>query len=150
MKRHMQQTPLDLPTLFRRAERMFGGKSITTAYDDGPRRTSYAEWADRTRRLGGVFDELGVSRDGRVGTFCWNSTQHLELYFAAPCTGRVLHTLNSRTFRVCSTRPVHGAAKYSSRWLVEFHEKVPTRPLGEIPSWSRAPPNFRVRAAQSA
>ena len=28
----------------------------------------------------------------------WNSQRHLELYFAAPCTGRVLHTLNVRLF----------------------------------------------------
>jgi fatty-acyl-CoA synthase len=33
-----------------------------------------------------------------VGTFAWNSTRHLELYFAVPCTGRVLHTLNIRLF----------------------------------------------------
>ena len=36
--------------------------------------------------------------DGRVATFAWNTARHLELYFAAPCTGRVLHTLNIRLF----------------------------------------------------
>src|SRR4029077_20076425 len=36
--------------------------------------------------------------DGRVATFAWNTDRHLELYFAAPCTGRVLHTLNIRLF----------------------------------------------------
>ena len=45
-----------------------------------------------------MLDALGVSADGRVGTFAWNSARHLELYFAAPCTGRVLHTLNIRLF----------------------------------------------------
>ena len=40
----------------------------------------------------------GISADGRVGTFAWNSARHLELYFAAPCSGRVLHTLNIRLF----------------------------------------------------
>ncbi|WP_153070026.1 AMP-binding protein, partial [Escherichia coli] len=35
---------------------------------------------------------------GRVGTFCWNTPAHLELYFAVPCSGRVLHTLNIRLF----------------------------------------------------
>jgi fatty-acyl-CoA synthase len=44
------------------------------------------------------LDALGVSADGRVATFAWNSDRHLELYFAAPCTGRVLHTLNIRLF----------------------------------------------------
>src|SRR5207237_2313980 len=56
------------------------------------------EWAARTRRLGGALDRLGISPDGRVGTFAWNTARHLELYFAAPCTGRVLHTLNIRLF----------------------------------------------------
>ncbi len=42
---------------------------------------------------------ISASRaDGRVATFAWNSARHLELYFAAPCTGRVLHTLNIRLF----------------------------------------------------
>ncbi|HKA04404.1 MAG TPA: long-chain fatty acid--CoA ligase, partial [Acidimicrobiales bacterium] len=59
---------------------------------------SYADWADRTRRLGGVLDAMGISADGRVATFGWNTARHLELYFAAPCTGRVLHTLNIRLF----------------------------------------------------
>src|SRR4029077_8867353 len=45
-----------------------------------------------------VLDDLGVSADGRVGTFAWNTARHLELYFAAPCSGRVLHTLNIRLF----------------------------------------------------
>ena len=45
-----------------------------------------------------MLDGLGVSDDGRVGTFAWNTARHLELYFAAPCTGRVLHTLNIRLF----------------------------------------------------
>ena len=45
-----------------------------------------------------MLDALGISADGRVGTFAWNSARHLELYFAAPCTGRVLHTLNIRLF----------------------------------------------------
>ena len=60
--------------------------------------STYAEWAERTRRLGGVLDTLGIAADGRVATFAWNTARHLELYFAAPCTGRVLHTLNIRLF----------------------------------------------------
>ena len=34
----------------------------------------------------------------RVGTFAWNNQRHFELYFAVPCTGAVLHTLNIRLF----------------------------------------------------
>jgi len=33
-----------------------------------------------------------------VGTFAWNNQRHFELYFAIPCTGAVIHTLNIRLF----------------------------------------------------
>jgi fatty-acyl-CoA synthase len=94
----MQDRPLALPHVFHRAEQYFGHKKIVTAEASGETVTTIAEWAVRVRRLAGVLDTLGVSADGRVGTFCWNTGRHLELYLAAPCTGRVLHTLNIRLF----------------------------------------------------
>jgi fatty-acyl-CoA synthase len=71
---------------------------MTTLTTDGVERRTYTEWADRTRRLASALDTLGIAADGRVATFAWNSARHLELYFAAPCSGRVLHTLNIRLF----------------------------------------------------
>jgi fatty-acyl-CoA synthase len=94
----MQDYPLTLTHFFHRAERLFPKKEVVTATPAGVERTSYGDWAERTRRLGGALDTLGVSGDGRVGSFAWNTARHLELYFAAPCTGRVLHTLNIRLF----------------------------------------------------
>ena len=94
----MSSYPLTLPHIFHRAERLFGDKTMTTLTTDGVERRTYAEWADRTRRLAGALDALGIAADGRVATFAWNSTRHLELYFASPCSGRVLHTLNIRLF----------------------------------------------------
>ena len=98
MKGLMQDEPLTLVPLFHRAEQLFGDKGVTTATATGRERMTYGQWADRTRRLAGVLDILGISENGRVGTFAWNSGRHLELYFAAPCSGRVLHTLNIRLF----------------------------------------------------
>src|ERR671920_2485588 len=98
MQAQMQSYPLTLVHPFERAERLFAHKPIVSATPTGIQRTTYGQWAERTRRLGGVLDALGVSADGRVGTFAWTSARHLELYFAAPCTGRVLHTLNIRLF----------------------------------------------------
>src|ERR671929_1976704 len=98
MRGLMQDLPLTIDSIFRHAEQHFGDRTIATNGPDGVTRVPYAEWARRTRRLGGVLDTLGVSADGRVATFAWNSSRHLELYFAAPCTGRVLHTLNIRLF----------------------------------------------------
>jgi fatty-acyl-CoA synthase len=95
----MQDYPLTIDGIFRRVERVFPHKEIVEAMPGtGVRRISYGSWAERTRRLGGVLDDLGISSDGRVATFGWNTARHLELYFAAPCTGRVLHTLNIRLF----------------------------------------------------
>ena len=94
----MQDVPLSQIQLFERAEQLFADNELVTATAVGRERTTYGEWAERTRRLGGVLDDLGISADGRVATFAWNTARHLELYFAAPCTGRVLHTLNIRLF----------------------------------------------------
>lgn len=95
----MQDVPLTLTHFVERAEKLYFDKHITTVTATGSReKISYAEWAERTRRLGGVFDDLGISADGRVASFAWNTARHLELYFGAPCTGRVLHTLNIRLF----------------------------------------------------
>ncbi len=94
----MQDYPLTIVAIFDRAEKLFPDKSVITSTATGLVTRTYAEWAQRTRRLGAVLDTLGISADGRVATFGWNTGNHLELYFAAPCTGRVLHTLNIRLF----------------------------------------------------
>ena len=94
----MMDVPLSLSHIFNRAEHLFPDKKVVTATPTGRERTSYGQWAERTRRLGGALDNLGITSDGRVATFSWNTARHLELYFAPPCTGRVAHTLNLRLF----------------------------------------------------
>jgi fatty-acyl-CoA synthase len=94
----MQDRPLVLPHIFHRAEQLFGHKTLVTGTVGGESTTTVGEWAVRVRRLAAVLDSLGVPADARVATFCWNSSRHLELYLAVPCTGRVLHTLNIRLF----------------------------------------------------
>jgi fatty-acyl-CoA synthase len=94
----MQDYPLTLAHVFHRAEKLWPKKRIVTATATGLEETTYEEWADVTRRLASALGELGVSEDGRVGTFAWNSAHHLQLYFGVPCSGRVLHTLNIRLF----------------------------------------------------
>ena len=98
MRGLMQDFPLTLPHLFERAERLFADKEVVTVTATGRERTTYGSWAERARRLGGALDALGIGADARVATFAWNTARHLELYFATPCTGRVLHTLNIRLF----------------------------------------------------
>jgi fatty-acyl-CoA synthase len=94
----MQDTPLVLDHFFRRGEQLFPTKEVVTAVPGGLQRRSYAEWADRSRRVATVLDQLGVSADGRVGSFAWNTGDHMDLWYSVPCSGRVLHTLNVRLF----------------------------------------------------
>ncbi len=42
---------------------------------------------------------LGVQPGDRVATCAWNHQRHLELYFAVPAIGAVLHTINFRLSR---------------------------------------------------
>src|SRR3954465_9552616 len=119
----MSSYPLTLTHVFRRAERIFPEKGVVTAQRGRLERTTYGEGAEGTRRLAGALDQLGVSADGRVGTFAWNTARHLELYFAAPCSGRVLHTLNIRLFADQLTYVVNHAEDeviFVDRSLVEL------------------------------
>jgi fatty-acyl-CoA synthase len=59
-------------------------------------RFCYRDYCARTHRLAHVLAQLGIKPGERIGTLCWNTHQHLELYFAVPCYGAVLHTLNLR------------------------------------------------------
>lgn len=93
----MQQSPLTIVELFEHAERMHGHKDVVTR-GPAPRGYTYADMAKRVRQLGTAIESLGLDPSARLGTFCWNHQEHLELYYAVPCTGRVLHTLNIRLF----------------------------------------------------
>src|SRR3954468_4339732 len=106
----MMDFPLTITHLFGRAERYHRDKTVLTVTKKGSDVVTYGEWAERTRRLGSVLDHLGLSADARVGTFSWNTGRHLELYFAVPCSGRVLHTLNIRLFPEQLTYIVNHAA----------------------------------------
>ncbi len=106
----MMNVPLTLSHLFGRAERYHHRKTILTNTRNGVVSTTYGAWADRTRRLATVLDQLGLGPDARVGTFGWNTANHLSLYFAVPCSGRVCHTLNIRLFPEQITYIVNHAA----------------------------------------
>ena len=95
----MQDYPLTLPHLFRRAEQLFADKEHRHR-DRRPAASARPTASGPSAPAGSAAcSTTSASRaDGRVGTFAWNTARHLELYFAAPCTGRVLHTLNIRLF----------------------------------------------------
>jgi len=94
----MQDFPLTIEAILRHGERLYGQKQVITRRAGDTERITISQVGQRSRQVAGVLDRLGVSADGRVGSFGWNTANHLALYFGVPCTGRVLHTMNIRLF----------------------------------------------------
>ena len=94
----MQDRPLTINAIFDHSRRVNAGSEVVTFMGDSSRRASYGEVADRAERLAVALKRLGIKQGDRVGTFCWNTQEHMEAYFAIPCMGAVLHTLNLRLF----------------------------------------------------
>lgn len=92
----MMNTPLIMTQMIERAEKFFPKKQVISRGADGIRRLTYKEIGERTRRLASSLEKLGVQHGDRVGTLAWNHHRHLEAYFAIPCSGAVLHTINIR------------------------------------------------------
>ena len=96
MRGLMQEDQLILTRLLERATTYQPDHEILTLTPGGIHRQTYRELGERVARLAGALRDLGVQRGDRVASFAWNSWRHLELYFAVPCLGAVLHTLNIR------------------------------------------------------
>jgi fatty-acyl-CoA synthase len=93
----MMNYPLTLTHFFERSRRLFAKKTLATRVPGQPLfRYTYADFAERTMRLAGLLRDLGIRKGDRVATLAWNSHRHLEVYWAAPLSGAVLHTLNFR------------------------------------------------------
>jgi len=97
MKGLIMDYPLTLTQLFERSRKLFHKKTMATRVPGhGLQRYTYADYADRVARLSAALARLGLQKGDRVGTFAWNSHRHMEVYFAAPLMGMVLHTVNIR------------------------------------------------------
>src|SRR5687768_6210472 len=94
----MQDRPLTITEIFKHGRKIHAQSEVVTFMGDGSRRASFAEVAERIGKLANALQRLGVKAGDRVATFCWNHQEHLEAYFAVPCMGAVMHTLNLRLF----------------------------------------------------
>src|SRR5438270_8775350 len=91
--------PLTLQHVQRRMRACSPDAQVVTLTAPGElKRASFAELGGRIDRLARALQRLGVRQGDRVATFAWNNQRHFELYFAIPCVGAVLHTLNIRLF----------------------------------------------------
>jgi fatty-acyl-CoA synthase len=94
----MQDYELSLQHVLWRVERLHQKKEVVTKLDQGVHRMTNAEMVPRINRLAGALKRLGIKPGDRVATLAFNNHRHLELYYAVPCMGAVLHTLNLRLF----------------------------------------------------
>ena len=95
----MMDYQLTIPKILDRARTVFPEKEVVSVLPSGAKhRYTYADMYQRVGRLMNVLRDLGVKRGDRVATFAWNHFRHVELYYAIPCMGAVLHTLNIRLF----------------------------------------------------
>jgi fatty-acyl-CoA synthase len=96
MRGMMMDYPLTLQQFFERNQRLFGAKEVVSRTKEELHRYTYADYGQRVGRLANALKTLGVHQGDRVGTFAWNTYRHLEFYYAVPCMGAVLHTINIR------------------------------------------------------
>src|SRR5260370_12467348 len=94
----MQDFPLTIGMLFRHGATVHGDSTVVTLEGDRSRSATFRDVAARATRLAAGLARLGVHEGDRVGTFSWNTQEHLEAYLAVPSMGAVLHTLNIRLF----------------------------------------------------
>ena len=93
----------DFPLTLHHIRRRMGTSSpdasvLTLAQPGSVERATFTAVSERIDRLARALGRLGVEQGQRVATFAWNNQRHFELYFAIPCVGAVLHTLNVRLF----------------------------------------------------
>ena len=94
----MQDAQLTVASMLAHSRRVYATSVVRTFEGDGAREATYAEIGDRAERLAAALAGLGIGQGDRVGTFLWNTQEHLEAYLAVPSMGAVLHTVNLRLF----------------------------------------------------
>ena len=93
----MQDSPLLISGLLSHAAAAHGKRPIVSRLVDEPLwRYDYAGLAARTARAAHLLRSMGVAPGDRISSLGWNTHRHMELMFAAPGIGAVLHTANPR------------------------------------------------------
>ena len=92
----MQDHPLLLSSILDHAARTYPDAEVISHDTSGERRSNYAQTAARARRLASSLTRLDIGYGGMVGSLAWNTHRLLELFYAAPGIGAVLHTANPR------------------------------------------------------
>lgn len=95
----MQTQPLMISGVLSYAARAHATREIVSRQIDAPLwRYDYAGLARRAAQAAHALQRLGVGPGDRVTSLAWNTHRHLELFYAVPGIGAVLHTANPRLF----------------------------------------------------
>ena len=93
----MMDRPLLLSGILEHAAVQFGGQEVVSRETHGPLfRYTYAECAQRSRKLANALQGLNLKAGSVVGSIAWNNHRHLEAYYAVSGSGMVMHTCNPR------------------------------------------------------
>src|SRR5437867_3026447 len=98
MRGTMMDFPLTIRMIFERGTRLYPQQEIVTGGATGSHRYTFAQMGERVHRLASALQREGIKPGDRVASFGWNTYRHLELYFAVPLIGAVLHCANIRLF----------------------------------------------------
>src|SRR3954462_1656111 len=93
----MQNQPLLISNLIDFVDRHNGDGEIVSRRVEGDiHRYTWRDVAVRARQVAHALDGMKLLFSDRVPTPAWNGYRHLEIYFGASGSGRVLHTINPR------------------------------------------------------
>lgn len=93
----MQDAPLQISAILTHAARAHGEREIVSKLPGEPLwRYDWAGCEQRSRQAAQMLGTLGITSGDRVSSLAWNTHRHLELFYAVPGIGAVLHTANPR------------------------------------------------------
>ncbi|MBD3759306.1 MAG: long-chain fatty acid--CoA ligase [Rhizorhabdus sp.] len=93
----MQERQLQIIDILKFAARAHPTVEIVSRRIDEPIfRYDYAGLLARSSQAAGALGALEVRAGDRVATLAWNTHRHLELFYAVPGLGAILHTVNPR------------------------------------------------------
>ena len=100
----MMDIDLNIKFVFEHVMRNHALREVVERDEDGSIfRYTYADFGKRVAQLAHALVDMGIRPGDRVASFGWNTHRHLELYYAVPMIGAILHTVNIRLFpdQVC-------------------------------------------------
>ena len=92
----MMDYDLNLVEILTRCQNHYSKKEIFFIEENEVKKYSFSKFYERVQQLANVLKGFGIKDGDRVATIAWNTHQHLELFFAVPCMGAVLHPINIR------------------------------------------------------